>query len=109
MLEQIALVAAGLLVLVGAFFGVFAALGLWRLPDIYTRMHSASKAGTLGSGLLLIAIAVHDGETSTILRASAGVIFFLLTAPISAHLLAKAAYSVGYRLDPNSVRDEMKS
>lgn len=108
MLENVALIASGTLVLIGALFGLAAALGLWRFPDIYTRMHSASKAGTLGSGLLLIAIAVHDGETSTVLRATAGVLFFLLTAPISAHLLAKAAYSVGYRLDKSSVRDEMK-
>ncbi|MEO1701435.1 MAG: monovalent cation/H(+) antiporter subunit G [Pseudomonadota bacterium] len=108
MLENVALIASGTLVLIGALFGLAAALGLWRFPDIYTRMHSASKAGTLGSGLLLIAIAVHDGETSTVLRATAGVLFFLLTAPISAHLLAKAAYSVGYGLDKSSVRDEMK-
>ncbi|MEO0544389.1 MAG: monovalent cation/H(+) antiporter subunit G [Pseudomonadota bacterium] len=108
MLENIALIVSGTLVLVGSFFGLAAAIGLWRFPDIYTRMHSASKAGTLGSGLLLIAIAVHDGETSTVLRASAGVLFFLLTAPISAHLLAKAAYTVGYKLDKRSVRDEME-
>ncbi|MEL6437216.1 MAG: monovalent cation/H(+) antiporter subunit G [Pseudomonadota bacterium] len=108
MLEQVALIVAALLVLIGAFFGLFAAIGLWRLPDIYTRMHSASKAGTLGSGLLLIALAVHAGDTSTVLRAAAGVIFFLLTAPISAHLLAKAAYAVGYPLTGESVRDEMK-
>ncbi|MEO1747202.1 MAG: monovalent cation/H(+) antiporter subunit G [Pseudomonadota bacterium] len=108
MLESLALLAAGTLVLIGALFGLVAALGLWRLPDIYTRMHSASKAGTLGSGLLLIAIAVHAGDTSTVLRATAGVLFFLLTAPVSAHLLAKAAYSVGYSLDKSSVRDEMK-
>ncbi|MEM9881133.1 MAG: monovalent cation/H(+) antiporter subunit G [Pseudomonadota bacterium] len=109
MLESIAMITAALLLIVGSTFGIIAALGLWRLPDIYTRMHSASKAGTLGSGLLLIAIAVHDGGTSTVLRAAAGVIFFLLTAPISAHLLAKAAYSVGYKLDKSSVRDEMSS
>ena len=78
------------------------------MADIFTRILSASKAVTLGSGLLLIAIAIHDGESSTVLRAAAGVTFFLLTAPISAHLLAKAAYSVGYKLDKSSVRDDLK-
>ncbi|MEM1376986.1 MAG: monovalent cation/H(+) antiporter subunit G [Pseudomonadota bacterium] len=109
MLEQASIVIAAVFVLIGAFFSLSAAIGLWRLPDLFTRMHSASKAGTLGSGVLLIAIAIHDGGSSTVLRASAGVVFLLLTAPISSHLLAKAAYAVGYRMDKSSVRDEMKS
>ena len=96
------------LVLVGAAFALIAAIGLVRLPDLYTRMHAASKAGTLGSGVLLIALAVHDGTGGTASRALAGVVFFLLTAPISAHLLAKAAYAVGYGMWEGSVRDEMR-
>ncbi len=99
---------AGLLLIAGAIFALLAAVGLWRLPDIYSRMHAASKAGTLGSGLMLIALAVHAGDTATTSRAIAGVVFFLLTAPISAHLLAKAAYAVGYRLTDESVVDELK-
>ena len=96
-----------LLLLIGAAFAVVAAVGLLRLPDLYTRMHAASKAGTLGSGVLLIALAIHDGTGGTTSRALAGVVFFLLTAPISAHLLARAAYSVGYSLWSGSVMDEM--
>lgn len=99
---------AGLLVLGGAFFALVAALGLWRFPDIYSRMHAASKAGTLGSGLVLLALAVHAGDTATVTRALAAIVFFLLTAPISAHLLAKAAYVVGYGLTRTSVIDEMR-
>ncbi|MBW3098638.1 monovalent cation/H(+) antiporter subunit G [Pseudohoeflea coraliihabitans] len=96
-------------VLIGALFALVASIGLLRLPDLYSRMHAASKAGTVGSGLLLIALAIHAGEAGVMARALAGVIFFLLTAPISAHLLAKAAYAVGYRLGPTAVRDEMAS
>lgn len=108
MITAIADIVAGLLLIGGAIFVLLAAVGLWRLPDIYSRMHAASKAGTLGSGLMLIALAVHAGDTSTTSRAIAGVAFFLLTAPISAHLLAKAAYAVGYRLTDKSVMDELK-
>lgn len=108
MIGAIADIIAGLLLIAGAIFALLAAVGLWRLPDIYSRMHAASKAGTLGSGLLLIALAVHAGDTSTTSRAIAGVVFFLLTAPISAHLLAKAAYAVGYRLSKETVMDELK-
>lgn len=87
----------GILCVIGAFFVLVAAVGVLRLDDLYMRMHAASKAGTLGSGVLLIAIAVFSQETDVVLRAVAGVVFFLLTAPVSAHLLARAAYTVGYR------------
>ncbi|TCD14093.1 monovalent cation/H(+) antiporter subunit G [Oricola cellulosilytica] len=107
-MEMVTTVIAGVLVLGGAFFALVAALGLWRFPDIYSRMHAASKAGTLGSGLVLLALAVHAGDTATVTRALAGIVFFLLTAPISAHLLAKSAYVVGYGLAKTSVLDEMR-
>jgi len=98
---------AGVLIIVGALFALVASVGLLRLPDLYTRMHAASKAGTVGSCLMLIALAVHIGEPATALRALAGVVFFLLTAPISAHLLAKAAYSAGYRMWQGAVSDDL--
>ena len=108
MIEALANLATALLLLVGASFALVAAVGLMRLPDLYTRMHAASKAGTLGSGVLLIALALADGSGGTASRALAGVVFFLLTAPISAHLLAKASYAVGYGMWSGSVRDEMR-
>lgn len=98
---------AGLLIVVGALFALTATIGLLRLPDVYTRMHAASKAGTVGSCLMLFGLAIHIGELATALRAVAGVIFFLLTAPIAAHLLAKAAYSAGYPMWQGSVRDDL--
>lgn len=107
-METVLLLLTAVLVLVGSFFVLSAAIGLVRLPDLYCRMHAASKAGTVGSGLMLIALAVYSNEFAVSTRSIAGVIFFLLTAPISAHLLAKAAYSVGYRMAPISVHDDMK-
>lgn len=100
---------AAILLIVGSSFALIAALGLWRFPDIYCRMHAASKAGTLGSGVMLIAIAFHAGDLGTSTRAVAGFVFFLLTAPVSAHLLAKAAYAVGYRMSDESVLDEFSN
>ena len=98
---------AGILIIIGSFFALTAALGLIRLPDVYSRMHAGSKAGTMGSGLMMIALALVADDLGTATRAIAGRVFFLLTAPIAAHLLAKAAYSVGYRLWEKSVLDEM--
>lgn len=97
----------GLLLIIGSAFALIAAIGINRLPDLYSRMHAASKAGTLGSGVMLIALALYAEDAGTTLRALAGVVFFLLTAPISAHLLAKAAYAVGYPMWEGSVLDEM--
>jgi multicomponent Na+:H+ antiporter subunit G len=96
---------AAVLVLIGALFALIASIGLLRLPDFYTRMHAASKAGTLGSCVMLMALAVHADDLAVTLRALGGVVFFLLTAPVSAHLLAKAAHGSGLKLWKGSVVD----
>lgn len=102
----LALLVAALMV-VGALFSLVASIGLLRFPDVYSRMHAASKAGTVGSGLLLLAVGIHSGDLSTFGRAFAGIVFFVLTAPVAAHLLARAAHKAGYRLSDASVRDDM--
>ena len=108
MIADIVNILVGLLLLAGAFFSLIASVGLLRLPDLYTRMHAASKAGTVGSGLALVAMAIHSGNIADASRAMAGVIFFILTAPISAHLLAKAAHDMGYPLWSGSLGDAKK-
>ncbi len=97
MMEGTAAYIAGALLIVGALFSFLAAIGILRLPDLYTRMHAASKAGTLGAGLALIAIAIYALDAAVALRALAGVTFLVLTAPVAAHLLARAAYTAGYK------------
>ncbi len=98
-----------LLIVGGALFALVAAIGINRLPDFYTRMHAASKAGTVGSGLMLIAVGLHAGDLAIFARAMAGVFFFMLTAPVSAHLLAMAAHKAGYPLCRVSVRDDFRN
>ena len=98
---------SGLLIVVGSLFALVAAIGLLRLPDLFTRMHAATKAGTLGSGLMMIALAFVAEDLASATRAIAGVVFIILTTPIAAHLLARAAYAVGYRLWSGSLIDEM--
>ena len=107
MIHSLLTILAGLLILGGSAFAAIAAFGILRLPDIYTRMHAASKAGSVGSGMALLALALVSDTGAEALRALAAIAFFLLTAPLSAHLLAKAAYAVGYKLWPGSVLDEM--
>lgn len=107
MISLLAALAVAALMIVGALFSLIAAIGLNRLPDLYTRMHAASKAGTVGSGLLLLAVGLHAADVATFGRAVAGIVFFVLTAPVSAHLLARSAHKVGYPLWSKSVRDDM--
>lgn len=106
-LDMLTAIAVSVLLVLGSLFSLLAALGILRFPDLYTRMHAASKAGTIGSGLLLLAAGIHALDWAILLRALAGFAFFLLTAPIAAHLLAKAAHQAGYKLSNLSVTDQL--
>lgn len=81
--------------LAGATFVFVAALGVVRMPDLYTRMHAATKAGALGSGLLVFAAAAAMGGASVTVRAVATVLFIVLTAPVAAHALGRAVFRSG--------------
>jgi multicomponent Na+:H+ antiporter subunit G len=98
---------AAVLVLLGSLFALVGAIGLVRLPDVYARSHAASKAGTIGSGLAMLAIAVSAPEIYVATRAIAGLLFFLLTAPVAAHLLMRAAYIAGYPMWSGAIADAM--
>jgi multicomponent Na+:H+ antiporter subunit G len=97
----------GILVLIGAAFSLIAGIGLVRLPDVYVRMHAATKAGTLGAGLVLIALALEAQQLEVAARAIAGLLFLLFTAPIAAHLLGRAGYLSGAPLWSKTRFDEL--
>ena len=109
MMDLVLALAVGAMLVAGGVFTFLAALGLVRLPDVYTRMHAASKAGTVGSGLMLFAAGIHSLDVAIFTRALAGFVFFALTAPIAAHLVARAAHTAGYRLTRLSVMDDMRA
>lgn len=109
MLTGLELYIGGLVLVSGAVFSLLAAVGVVRLPDLYTRMHAASKAGAVGGGLILIAVAVLSQDAAVAVRALVGVVFLLLTTPVSAHLLARASYLSGYKPCNETVVDELGS
>ncbi|KRB01395.1 cation:proton antiporter [Devosia sp. Root685] len=109
MIGDIALCLGGGLLILGAIFTLLAAIGVVRLPDLYTRMHAASKAGAVGGGLILLAVAMVSMDAAVALRAIIGVIFVLLTTPVSAHLLARASYIAGYHAHESTLRDDLKT
>jgi multicomponent Na+:H+ antiporter subunit G len=99
---------AAALLLAGSAFMLIAALGLVRLPDLIIRMHAAAKAGGLGVGLVVSAVAVHFKEAEVTTEAALVAAFLLLTAPVAAHLIARAAYLSGVPLWRGTVVDEMR-
>jgi multicomponent Na+:H+ antiporter subunit G len=107
MLVGLEMYIGGIVLLLGAGFTLLAAIGVVRLPDLYTRMHAASKAGAVGGGLILLAVAVLSQDAAVSMRAVIGVIFLLLTTPVSAHLLARASYLSGYKPCSETLIDEL--
>ena len=83
-------IALSALLLIGGAFALLGSIGLARLPDFFTRLHGPTKATTLGVGALIIASIVQVGEGVS-LRELAITLFLVITAPVTAHLLSKAA------------------
>lgn len=97
-----------LLVAVGTVTLLLAAIGVVRLPDAYMRMSSSTKAATMGIMCLLLAVALHFQETSATTRALATILFVLLTAPVAAHMIGRAAYYRGVSMWEGTVADEFR-
>ncbi len=99
---------AGILLIAGGFFVLVAAVGILRLPDILMRMHASTKAGTLGAGLILLAVAFTYAEIGIVSRAVATIIFILMTAPVAAHTIGRAAYRMGIPFWKGTIIDELQ-
>lgn len=76
----------------GVFFTLVAAVGVIRLPDIYSRAHTASQADTLGAGLTLVAVALTLGLEMTTVKTVLLLLFIFITNPTAAHAVARAAH-----------------
>jgi len=87
------------LILVGALFTFIGSLGLARLPDFYTRLHAPTKATTLGVGSLLVASSLYFSHRAGTISAHEVLVtlFLFITAPVSAHLLSRAALHLRLR------------
>ncbi len=96
---------ADALVVLGLFVMTVGVYGVIRMPDTYTRLHAASKAVFLGVISLLVA-SVVTGDEEIILRAALIAVFLMLTTPVSAHVIARAAYSRGERMEAPGAVDE---
>ena len=99
-------IAASVLILVGALFALLAAVGVLRLADVFTRMQSSTKASTLGLGCLLGGLVLLHFNTEFVIRAASIGAFIMLTVPVSAHVIARAAARTGAPLWTRTHVDE---
>lgn len=101
---------AVLLILFGAIVSVISALGLIKLPDVYTRSHAASKSSTFAVLACLLGAFIYfwtvDGYVSV--RLILGIIFVFITSPVAGHLICRAAYRANVPLAEGSGEDELK-
>jgi multicomponent Na+:H+ antiporter subunit G len=99
------------LIIIGTFLSVLTSIGLIRLPDVYTRNHAASKSATLGVLTILLGTFIFFLVSDGIVNANLllGIIFVFITAPVSGHLISRAAYNSKVPLWEKSVQDDLKS
>ena len=90
-------IVATMLLAAGAAFIAIAGIGVARLPDVFQRMHAATKAGGIGSSLVVLGVLVAGGGTRT-LTGMLTILFMLLTLSVASQLLARAAYMSGATL-----------
>lgn len=95
------------LLLIGSLFMCIGGLGILRMPDLFMRMSSATKASTLGVGFLMGAVAARFTQLEIVSRAFAIVVFVLLTAPVAAHMIGRAAYMARVPLWKGSIIDQL--
>lgn len=101
-------VLSGILIMLGSIFILLASIGLIKMPDLYTRMSATTKASTLGVGLVLIGTALYFGTVGIASRAFIIIVFLLITTPVAAHMIARAAYFDGVPLWKRTWNDDLK-
>lgn len=100
-------VVSAVLFVAGSMLALVAAIGLVTLPDVYARMHAATKPATLGISLCLTGAALQVGGLSDAAKIGLALAFQLLTNPVAAHLFGRAAHRVGSPQSDLTVIDEM--
>ena len=94
------------LLLAGGVFAAIAGIGLLRFPDVLMRMHASTKAGTLGVGLSVFSVAIYYADDLVTTKVILIVSFILLTAPVAAHLIGRAAYRTSSALWAPTIVDD---
>ena len=97
------------LILIGSIMAVISAIGILRLPDVYTRSHAATKSSTLAVLLSLTGTFIYfwASENFISVRLLLGILFVFLTAPVAGHLITRAAYRSRVKMSDSSTEDAL--
>lgn len=100
-------VAAVVCLALGAFLGLAAGVGLVRFPDALSRLHAATKPQILGLIFVVAALALQNHNWATVLALIPVVVFQMITAPVSAHMVGRAGYRTGNFRADIQIADEL--
>lgn len=96
---------------VGVLFIVVTAIGLYRLPDLYTRSHAASKSATLGVMSILLGVFFYfwllEDHVNT--RILLGILFIFITGPVGGHIMTRSSYIAGVKAWKGTKHDDLKA
>ncbi|MGV2928100.1 monovalent cation/H(+) antiporter subunit G [Macrococcus capreoli] len=110
MIDTIVIIVSMIFIILGALLSVISAIGLIRLPDVYTRAHAASKSSTLGVMFMMFGVFLyflgrdHHFEPTLLLA----ILFIFTTGPIGGHLIMRSAYYSETPYTETTVRDDLK-
>ena len=99
---------AAYFLILGAFFMFLAGMGTFRFPDLYSRMHAATKAASFGISLMLIGFVIYYFSWYLLIESILIVGFVFLTAPIASHMIGRAGYLLKVPLYKETIADEMQ-
>lgn len=107
---ETAKLAGALIILFSSVISVVSAIGIIRFPDVYSRAHAATKTTTLAVLITLTGtfIFILFNESYMSVRIILGIVFVFLTAPVSGHLILRAAYRAQIKMSPTTAHDELK-
>lgn len=100
-------VVAGTMMTIGAVLALIAGIGLQRFPDVFARMHAATKPATLGLALVLSGAALLMPDSGAVAKLLLVVVLQFITAPVGSHLVGRAAYRAGTELSNATAVDEL--
>ena len=100
-------VAAAVLLLAGSVLAVLAGVGLQRFPDVFARIHSATKATTLALVLIVAGAALRIGDPGDVAKLALVAVLQFITAPVAAHMVGRASYRAGTEMSDRTAVDEL--
>ena len=93
---------------IGIAFIAIAAIGILRMPDVYTRMSAVTKAVALGVGFILMGVVFHFNDTYVLVKATVIVVFLVFSLSVAAHVIGLAAYDDRTPMSDKTFLDELQ-